>query len=262
MLNNKVFGAFLLTLGVVTSGPLAAAKNSGEANGWADQWYLATDITVEDRYGKIYPAVNKAIIGQLDESSSGPDRNDIPSFSSTARSRAAGVFVQSDWGARSGEYLTDYRSSGRKADSWVITVNSSVAGGEVSLKWGALQLLSNTDSEAGRRYHEQASMDSRTLKKLRLIDLKEGEVVRAVSGGELNEYRFTLEPGETSRQLRWVLGPLKGVYFKEDKAAKHHLREQLKEMELADKSDNAKAKGSKPEKAPSGPHPVFGMPPS
>jgi hypothetical protein len=75
---------------------------------------------------------------------------------------------------------------------------------------------------------------NRLLSDLKLIDLDTLEVTMAISNGRMNSYTFSLE-GETSRQFRWVLGPVLGKYFKQDKDAKHYIKTAQKQQDKADR---------------------------
>jgi hypothetical protein len=111
----------------------------------------------------------------------------------------------------------------------------------------------------GERYQSRRNINSDVLAQLKLVDMKTLEMVPAVKDGQLAAYTFTLDGGETSRQFRWVLGPLKGKYFEPGEGAMRYLAQQRKALraQAGNSSDKLAGQG----KSASKPHPVFGLPP-
>jgi len=200
------------------------------------EWYLRNTVTVYDgTTEQTYTGINAAILGKLVESSDGYDKHDITPYVSLANSKAAVLFIQNGWGDRSGEYHSDYHGSNRQSDSWVMTVVSTVAGGEITLNWDGLYALTSTKQDSGLvTYEEKRELDSQTLEKLHLIDLETLQVIEAVSvEDELNSYTFVMEADETSRQFRWVLGPINASYFAPASGSMQYIKsEQRKQARL------------------------------
>ncbi|MEP5570009.1 MAG: hypothetical protein ABJN62_19370 [Halioglobus sp.] len=199
----------------------------------ASEWYLATRIeaTTTDQNSTTIPAANPLVIGQRAASSDGRDNYDVPPFQSLANSKVAAVFIQTDWGEYAGEYLSDYHDNRGNSDTWVFTVFSSLPEAQIRLSWDGLVELKQRSS--GRGYDETPTLSSRTLKDLKLIDLETLTMVDAVSDGQPNEYTFTLPRGVDSRSFRWVLGPVKGKYFKPASGAKQYIKAQQKTQKKA-----------------------------
>jgi hypothetical protein len=208
MMTNK---PLLLCLGMLLalSGSAFGKDNSAPSN----QWYVSVRVSVVNpATGTVHVSDNPAVFGKLEQSEDGRDRHDIKPYGSIVRARAAAGFIHDDWGDDSGQYLSDYRKSGSQTDTWVMTVFSSVPGGVVTLKWNGLYELTENTAGSGFPFLQEKRLDSRTLEDLSLIDLDTGEIIPAITDGALNTYAFTMD-GATSRNFRWVLGPIKNKYF-------------------------------------------------
>jgi hypothetical protein len=219
-----------------------------------EQWYLSNTISAFDASSRVtHSADNAAVLGKLTESSDGYDKHDITPFVSLSNAKAAIFFVQDNWGDRSGEYHSDYHSDKGRNDSWLMTVVSSIPHAQVTVKWDGLYALTSTEQNGLVSYTEQRELNSAALERLHLIDLSTLRVVEAQSpDGELGSYTFTLNEGETSRNLRWVLGPINSSYFEPGSGAMRHIKAQQREhAEQQREAEENKAK-----------HGKFGLPPS
>lgn len=228
---------FVVSLGILLNTGVVMAK-SDKSKGKPEQslqpakeWYMKTSVSVIDQYnGNTWIDNFSGVFGKLKASSDGYDRHDIPAFRSTANSPAALVFVHDDWGPNAGEYLSDYHGNNRQSDSWLFSVNSSIEDGLVTLTWDGLFELTQYEKNTQTRYSEKKTRDSRTLEDLHLIDLETLEVIEAVSDeGKLNHYTFYMGD-ETSRQFRWILGPVNASYFEPASGAMHYIK--MKQREL------------------------------
>ena len=212
--------AFLLCAALL----LPAGVNAGKP---ASEWYLSTRIEATTADGsKVIPSANPLVIGQLAASKDGRDVYDVPPFQSAVNNRIAAVFIQEDWGDHAGEYLSNYHDNRGKTDTWVFTVFSSMPEARIRLSWEGLVELKQQASSSG--YEESPTLNSRTLSDLKLIDLETLTIVEAISDGQLNDYTFSLPEGANNRSFRWVLGPIKGKYFKPASGAKQYIKKQQK----------------------------------
>ncbi|MCF6263415.1 MAG: hypothetical protein L3J24_07515 [Xanthomonadales bacterium] len=212
---------FILLLLAVVSSALLSNVVSAHGNSERDankrqQWYLSTTVSVYDSINETtYTAVNPVVIGKLAAAKTGKDKYDIKPSTSLANNKAALVFVQQDWGDHSGEYLTDFRSTRYRNDNWLFTVISSINDAEVTLNWSSPNVLTTQFQDNMTTDKEKPTLDSRTLKRLSLIDLSTGEVVKALAiDGRLNNHKFNMAYGEQQREFRWVLGPVRSKHLK------------------------------------------------
>lgn len=249
-LNKTIIASLVAVVALSAFSGLAISKGNSDKNNnkpentnqFEKQWYLSNTISVYDGFTEdTYTGFNAAVLGKLAESSDGYDKHDISSFVSLAKSKAAVFFVHDNWGNHSGEYHSDYHDSNGQSDSWVMTVVSTVEGGEVTLNWDGLYALTSTEDDNGIiSYTEKYELDSRTLDKLQLIDLETLEVIEAVSAGELNSYTFYMEDDEEGiRQFRWVLGPINASYFAPASGAMRYIKQQQRELEREQRDRDA-----------------------
>ncbi|TGD73103.1 hypothetical protein E4634_12545 [Mangrovimicrobium sediminis] len=241
-----------LVLGATSAVAEAGSSSRRDAGDEAAQWYVRAEVSVRDPLdGSVSRADNAAVFGVLAASSDTYDRHDIPAYASTAGARIAGVFVHDDWSEHAGEYHSDYRSGPTRRAAWPFTVNSSVNGAVVTVSWDGLYEVTTAPEGSASSYEARLDADSRTLRRLKLVDLTTGEIIPAYRKGGLNTYSFTLADGERSRQLLWVLGAVKGSYLEASNRAAAYMQRQV-EVQA-----NSKAVERRSSKA----HPVFGYPP-
>ena len=230
----------VLLLSTVLAASSAATLFAKDNSAPSDQWYVSVLVNVQDpATGQDHVADNPAVFGKLTESEDGRDRHDIRPFRSVVRARASAAFVHDEWGDVSGQYLGDYRKAGSQTDTWVMTVFSSVPAGVLTLTWDGLYELTDNPEPYGFPYLQEKRLDSRTLEDLSLIDLDTGEIIDAVTDGELNSYTFVMDE-ETSRNFRWVLGPIKNKYFDNEEDLRTFVRQaqsDAKKQELEAKKD-------------------------
>ncbi|WP_428356515.1 hypothetical protein [Methyloprofundus sp.] len=237
--NTKFMITLLTAATLITSSGLAISKGKPAKdatqkhnNQPVKQWYLSNSVSVYDPVTEqTHKSINPAVLGKLAESSDGYDKHDIRPYASLANSKAAVLFIQENWGNRSGEFNSNYHGSKRQSDSWEMTVFSTVKEGKVTLNWNGLFELTPTNAHGRLTYAENKTLNSRTLKRLQLIDLETLEVIPAVSAeGELNSYTFTMETGKTSRQFRWVLGSINASHFDPASGAMKYIKEHQPEV--------------------------------
>ena len=97
------------------------------------------------------------VLGQLSDSVQGHDSHDLFELSPFGNSYLSIVFPHLDWGDRSGDYTSDFRSLQSKIkDEWYFEVLSSDPGATVTLTWeGEESLLGKAflvDAETGKRF--------------------------------------------------------------------------------------------------------------
>ena len=233
-LNRKITASLVTVMALGAFSGLATSKGKPDKNNRPEkEWYISNTVSVYDALnGNTYTGFNPAIMGKLGESSDGHDKHDISAFNSLASSKAAVLFIQDDWGERSGEYHSDYHGSNKQSDSWLMTVVSTVAGGKVTLSWDGLYALESSDDDGLVTYKETHTLGSGTLERLQLIDLETLIIVDALSPeGTPGSYSFTMEEGETSRNFRWVLGPINSRYFNPASGALRYIKSQQREQE-------------------------------
>jgi len=220
-------------------------KPENEGGKPTKEWYVSTKVSVYDQANdKTYEGTNPAVLGRLVESIDGHDKNDIPTFSSVVNKKAAVVFVKSDWDEHTGEYHSDYHNTDGNKESWEMTVFSSVANGEVTLKWDGIYVL--TPKTEGWGYDENKDLESSTLEDLHLIDTQTGEEIDVTYEGQLGSYTFTMGE-EGSRTFIWALG--RGNSYKTSADLKSYIKTKRNEERL--KAQNAKKYG----------HEDFALPP-
>ena len=186
------------------------------------EWYVKTTVELRDPgSGLLVRDTRSGIFGQLAASKPGWDPHDIPAFGATRFANAAVVFIHgTEWGDRAGEYLSDYRSAGTKADAWEFTVHSALAPGEVTLRWEGLFQVKSTKGN-GRVSFTQVQVDEHDqLKNLHLVDLTTGRVIDVFIKAKgkkpaqwTRSYSFDMG-GATRRDFRWVLGDVKKQHFR------------------------------------------------
>lgn len=207
----------VIALLLLNTSAVAAKKKPKQAT----QWYVKTTLSVaHPSNGTVINDTRSGVFGQLDNSQAGYDRFDVPVWAGTANSPAAIVFIQGDnFEDQAGEYLSDYHSTREKADSWSFTVRSTLQSSEVTLNWQGLFTLTTDQNGA---FTESLSADHKLLRKLKLIDLETGEVIKAVKRQKgkttINSYQFSMEDF-TSRQFRWVLGDVEPGHFEMESRA-------------------------------------------
>ncbi len=210
-------------------------------------WYVSTRVSVYDSENDItYEGTNPAVFGVITDGLDGSDKYDVPTFGSVVTRPAAVAFVQENWAERSGEYHSDYRGPKGKKVNWEMTVFSSVANAEVTLKWDGIYLL--TEKDGG--FKDKKTLDSRTLKNLRLVDTKTGEKVSAIDDGILNTYTFNMGE-ESSRTFIWTEKPGNFILSKSKKVY----------IETKQKEAIAKTKNIIKLEAKLGENRKFGLPP-
>jgi hypothetical protein len=234
----------------LASGPALAKKNQPGAG--AAEWFMKTNVHVVDPLdGSQWQDRSSGVFGKLAASSDGYDRHDIRVFASALSSPAALAFVRGEgWGEREGEYLSSYHEAGGSLDSWPFTVFSNVEGAEVTLTWDGIFELTTYLDGGLTRYHEFQTLDNKTLSKLKLVDLKTGEITDALTmigqGKDrepaLDSYTFYMEPDDGildsegrlvghSRQFAWVLGAVKLDQLAANDKTTGYISKQQKELE-------------------------------
>ena len=214
MLNSKVSVLLCALLLAVAGAALAKGPKPPRAEP-ATEWYVKTTVSlVAPGDGRVYQDTRSGVFGQLAGSELAHDRHDIPAWASTSGSPAALVFVQgADWGEQAGEYLSDYHPPGAGEDFWTFTVRSSLGSPTVTLSWDGLFTLQPTPLGTYTQTFEPAHL---LFKKLQLVDLEDGTVIKPSSPGYQKKYgnRYTFDmSGQANRQFRWVLGELRPEHF-------------------------------------------------
>ena len=203
------------------------------------EWYVKTTVELlHPGSGLLIRDTRSGIFGQLVASNPGWDPHDIPAFGDTQFADAAVVFIHGkDWGDRAGEYLSDYRSAGTKADDWEFTVHSALAPGEVTLRWEGLFQVKSTEVDGLVSFTKVRVDEHDLLKDLHLVDLTTGQVIDVFIKAKgkkpaqwIRSYSFHMG-GATRRDFRWVLGDVK----------KHHLRPFSEPLEAASMAQSGKS---------------------
>ena len=95
----------------------------------------------------------KAALGQLNSSLPGFDSHDLPALAPTFTPNLTIAFSHSDWGAKTGDYGTDFHTVHAGSDTWTFQVRSDVPGRRVILSWtntgAAPQNMSLLDATSG-----------------------------------------------------------------------------------------------------------------
>ncbi len=97
------------------------------------------------------------VLGQLPDSATGYDAHDLIELPPIGERYLTVVFPHGDWGARSGDYSTDFHALGRGShrDSWPLEVWASAGVEQVTLTWeGPEELLERSflvDEVSGKR---------------------------------------------------------------------------------------------------------------
>jgi hypothetical protein len=219
------------------------------------QWYVSNRVAVRDPVtGDTYKGDNPAIFGRLDDASDGYDRHDVRPYQPTSNAAAAVVFLRSDLGDQSGEFLSDYRQSKRQSNSWLMTVNSKFSNADVVLRWDDVVAVTVEEVNGRRDFRQARVPGSRTMQRLQLIDLQTLEVIPATTDGQLNHYAFNMN-GQNTRQFRWVLGPVNASYFSPGSGDFQLLKSIQREADLITDAQETRSKSV------TRGHPKFGLPP-
>ncbi len=250
-INNKIIFSLAAVLVMGGFSTLLARDNKPSVPKNSKEWYMSTRVSVYDRASNTtHNGTNPAVFGKLSVSRDGYDVNDVLAFGSAANLKAEVVFVQSSWGERTGEYVSDYHdTNGGKKDSWTMTVFSSVPNAEVTLTWDGLYELQSKKGQSG--WDEAKNLQSDNLENLVLVDTETGKKIDAVTNGELGTYSFTMGAGG-SRTLAWQEESASNA--RPPKSLETYIK--VKQKEEKQKAENAAKESEKIKKD----HP-FGLPP-
>ena len=97
----------------------------------AGEWYARLKIEVAAEHLK---ATDK-LLGQLNASVAGYDKNDLAAMAPTFTPYLTLVFPHPEWGAKAGDYAVDYRAVRAGSDNWSFQVQTDKAGRQVTLSW-------------------------------------------------------------------------------------------------------------------------------
>lgn len=138
-----------------------------EAHGRAFQEGRAWNVQLFAEEASLGLRNDDALFGQLDDAQVGYDDYDLrvppadqgpPDLPTDPAAVLNVVFPHSDWGARAGDYVTDYRPTNRGAPaaSWRFEIRTDIPGRVVQLRWeGPAAVLKRSvllDEDLGRRY--------------------------------------------------------------------------------------------------------------
>ncbi len=164
-------------------------------------WYMRTVVSAVSEDGTVYSHNTAGVFGELDESTDGLDRHDVPS-SGSAIIQVRFINDQFDEGE---EYYSDYReynASSSKKQTWTFLVVNEI---EEDLSSARLQIgveaLKNVYRKSDNTYYETTSTDQSKRDSLVLIDLDNN---RTYKYEELKNADLSMD-GKNTRQFRWVL---------------------------------------------------------
>ncbi len=194
--------SFVLLICVLAAMPFGNAEAAR-----AKSWYVKNMVVVRSDNTTIAYDDRSGVFGRMKGAAEGYDKHDHKAYQSVAGSRAAIVFNQDEeaFGDEAGQYISDYRPDGNKRQVWTFTVTTTVPNAAVEIYWDGLYRIT-THSDGS--FSTELDNADRTAGNLRLIDLAKGRVVARLvrSKWRVQSYKFTMEPGETERHFRWVLG--------------------------------------------------------
>jgi len=125
-------------------------------------------------------------LGQWRRAKSGADALDVPELAPFAKPYLTLVFPHSNWGAKAGDYTTDFRPFSTRTTDWSFEVRADPAGAVVFLSWDG---------------------DPAILARSRLIDRQTGQVIQpAATRWAKKGYPITLK-NPVQRYVWRYLGP-------------------------------------------------------
>ena len=116
------------------------------------------------------------MLGLLPDSTRGYDSHDLPELAPFGNSYLTIVFPRHAWGAKSGDYTSEFRKlrGNRWVERWLFNVRSSDPNAQVTLRWEG---------------------DPQRILQAELTDRETGEVVRVQPNGS---YTFTMNGNNRS----------------------------------------------------------------
>ncbi len=183
---------------VMEGGTLAVSISGG------DEWYMmlsveAPEAGLADRGG---------VTGQVAGSSPGYDMRDIPELPPYSRPFLTLGFPHQDWGARAGDYDTDFHGTGTdRADVWDFTIRSDAPDRTLTLRWGPVFMIRSLPAgpEGKRGWEPAPDRDpGSVMNSLWLYDPEKGRRIRAFGAEGDQTYTFSMD-GLEVRHFRLVL---------------------------------------------------------
>jgi hypothetical protein len=143
------------------------------------------------------------VFGYLKGAGDAKDRFDAEALSKSGGTYLYTTIYHTDFG-KTKNYRSDYRAFkklGKHSETWTIMVNSGDANADVVLSWDGVTTLKR---DAKGNYLEKHIKGKKYLKKMRLVDVRSGEVIEVLKGRKSNTYTFNME-GQKTREFKWLL---------------------------------------------------------
>jgi len=182
-----------------TTQPTTIESKSLEPSGW----YMRVTVEATTDDGKVYIHNNAGVFGELDESSDGLDKHDVPA-KGTAIIQAR--FLNNELDSTT-EYYSDYRSYDQNTThkSWdIVIINDD---NNIDLSDASIKIDIENIKDIYRIndiYKEVSSLDTTKRDSLKIIDL-DNQTVYAYN--ELKDAKLSME-GKHQRKFRIILGEI------------------------------------------------------
>lgn len=187
------------------------STNESDTKSQVTEW--AVKLNAIDSEGKL--GDTNIPLGQVYPATDDIDRYDLVSAPPPFGGEFMEILYQIE-GSES-EFSTNYHSVKKdQYDTWTFVVKTNDPDRTVTLSWpGIFKVNSATDEyNRVRLYNEFLNYDS-IMEKMQLVDMKSGEVVSAVSDGQVQNYTFNMD-GETERTFKWEYLSEKAVIQPQD----------------------------------------------
>lgn len=174
------------------------STNESDAESQVTEW--AVKLNAIDSEGKL--GDTNMPLGQVYPAADNVDRYDLVS----APHPFGGDFMEIVYyiDDNQNEFSTNYHSVKKdQYDAWTFVVKTNDPDRTVTVSWpGIFKVDSATDEyNRVRLYNEFLNYDP-IMEKMQLVDMRTGEVISAVSDGQVQSYTFNMD-GETERTFKW-----------------------------------------------------------
>lgn len=155
------------------------------------------------RFGQVHPAIDDV------------DRYDLVSGSNPFN----GDFLEVVYyiNGNESDFSTNYHSVKKdQYDTWTFVVKTNDPDRTITLSWPGIFKVDSAIDEYNRvrLYNEFLNYDL-IMEKMQLVDMRTGEIISAVSDGQVQSYTFNMD-GETERTFKWEYLSEKAVNQSQD----------------------------------------------